>query len=299
MNMHQQILQKELKRFKSHLSSCSKDLIEQTDSDSLEIVDEAIGLCKVIYPIIQRRIISYEEDYKLLTEPNKVARMLAGIRMVVRSHPNSFMQKAIVSAFQLQQLSESFIVWGKHLQTYARLLDRVERDYRLYSNHCSNGYDIANKYLNDVEEDIRVNAYASLKTWSNEELQAFHTDFESFVSSSIEVFIEGPISLYVKLDKDTFVWVLRLLSQQKADSDLLFSDSDILLPSIIHDVVSDEYNDGIIDIIIQLLKDTCQSFTDEWLEDQTKLRSFVTTITSREQFIYAFEQGQYFKGDQQ
>lgn len=218
---------------------------------------------------------------------------LSGLRQLFRKMPDSYLMRFVVPMFGLDDLGETISAYcGKWLdQTHAaqKSLREVER----YLLNLDRGEAIAAEYGADDLELVRL--YASLKTWrTKQEFDTFANDLEDLLQCSIEVFISGPIQLYLMLSPDTVLVILKSLTvgrlSEMRGGQIEYADM-MKLAEWVRGLLADSET---LQIGRQIVSSVAQEYVRSLRLDHDRLRAQLPERSMRESFVQRFESGALF-----
>lgn len=303
MTVNDLVVQDAMKSFRNSIKKVSKShrlyAVADGMTDKYSITDLSATCCELVPDLLQYFVSKYEDDIGLLGTPGKFHQGVSGIRSLLKMRTESFFTKVIVGMFKLQDISKVIDIEDQHVRLYSRTISLFEKGYREHIKAIECSIEIAKKY-NPVDDDIKiwhenmlVRAYASHKAFSPIEFDRYMKTTEDFVGKSFEIFVEGPINLYVKLSDDSLVAILNLLSQNVDLKPFKVTPNERLFSDIVHNVVSNESDGGLIDNILIILKESLALVCTKW-EDKERVYRSVIGNTLRDTFLYDYENGVYF-----
>jgi len=219
---------------------------------------------------------------------------LSGLRNLFRKMPDSYLLRFVLPMFGLESLSEKLTAYSKlwlgslhasHvlLRETDRFLINLERAQRLAQE-----YDDSNVTLQRL--------YASVKTWeSNDELEAFMAAMQKFLDSSLEVFILGPIQLYLMLDKGSMTMIFKALSVGRLSE---LRERDIQCDELLklHEYVHKSVEDStVLEVARTVLSEASKEYVKRLRQEQRNLRGQLPSQELRYRFVQRFESGALFR----
>lgn len=135
----------------------------------------------------------------------------SGIRWINQRMPDSYFFRFVLPMFKLEDLGGKILSysgqWLEQTHISAKALSEIDKYLRNYEK----GEEIVERYSTSNQELVRL--YALIKTWeTKEKFEKFFKDFENLLSTSVEVFISGPIQLYLMISKESFLLIFKALS---------------------------------------------------------------------------------------
>lgn len=232
---------------------------------------------------------------------------LGGLRTIVKQSPSSFLYHNVSDMFKLVPIFNNVTTWGKHIGSLSRVLNIVEKEYRAYTQNVVAAANIMEEYdpmsRNIIGsdnavfiEDPRVRTYATYKTWIEDaRYEEYMKNIIDLFDIGFEVFIEGPITLYVKMTKEEIVCLLRLVSTS-LNPQYEHGEMERLLPLFLHEIIKSESQDGgYIDSTLILLKDALRSAVMGRVGEEDTRRAFIQKWDDRKKYLYTYEGGKFFK----
>lgn len=304
MTVDNLVVQDAIKMFRQNVKKVSNDYqlhsVAEGDTDRYIVTNLAVDCCKLVPDLLQYFVSKYEDKLGLLNTPYKFQNGVSGIRSLLRMRTESYFNKLIVGIFKLQEVSDTIDIEGKHLRSFSRIFSIFEKKHREHIEAIKSGIEIARKYLptnNNYRawyENMLVRSYASHKTFSQKSFEEHVKITKDFVISGYEVFIEGPIQLYVKLSDDSLMAIINLFSQNSNLKPFKPTENERMLSDMIHSVVRDEFKSGLLDKILIILKESLCKVCDDRAEEERTYRRVIGRKT-RDKFINEYENGDYFK----
>lgn len=221
------IKERELRRFHQAIDTVTDALLEKHQpkvvhfvKNNLEIVDFLADEFFELFekPVEPLRALRSNLHRDKLHEMRRTSEARAnwdifasGIRFVNQRMPDSYLFRFVLPMFKLEDLGGKILSysgqWLEQTHVSAKALSEIDKYLSCYEK----GENIVKRYSTSNQELVRL--YASLKTWENKEkFEKFFKDFENFLSLSVEVFISGPIQLYLMISKENFLLIFKALS---------------------------------------------------------------------------------------
>lgn len=278
-----------------HIRKSLKEGIAQRDYDiSTKLSPLVVELGESLYN-------KNEKIREILYTEGELRNQIGGLRTLVKQFPLSLFYHDMSEIFNLGPLFKDVVTWGTHLSFLLRTLNCVDREYRIYSKNVVSAANLMNEYypVSDTSvfiEDPRVRTYATYKTWNQDSrYDAYTNNMATLFDVGFEVFVEGPLTLYVKLTKDDIVCLIRLVSTS-LNPRYEHGESEKLFPLLLHDIISSEAREGgTIDSILTLLKNALHSAVQDKIIEENIRRSFIQEWSERKEYILKFESGKFFK----
>jgi hypothetical protein len=220
---------------------------------------------------------------------------LAGLRYLHRLFPDSHLFQAVLSTYRLEDLKGKLRAFSGHWLDFSHEADETLRQVDKYLGNLAEAREIMTGYSNENESLARL--YASLKTWEKEEdFEKLFDDLRRFLDTGIEVFIVGPIQLYLMLNRDTFLLIFKALTVDKL-SKLEEEDQGYDDAMALHDFVYGLVHDSQTRQVMQeVLEAAAAKYIENLKEEHTKLRQQVPSKERKRRFVQYFEEGTLFKG---
>ena len=215
----------------------------------------------------------------------RIERYITSIRALFIKVEHGVLFKLALSMSGLSEVSNKVVEWSKQANNSLPSFYKFFKDCEKYIANYNHGKTlVANKFGEDL-----VPLYASLKTWKTEDdFNNFNQQFQNVSSQFIQIYIEGPIQLYLIISENYFSLVLKaLLLERLSQKENPFADL-ILLNDHIKTLIKESKT---LDYSIELLKLTTQYATEKWVTRQNKKRLTHPTPHLREKFINNFENG--------
>jgi hypothetical protein len=221
---------------------------------------------------------------------------LSGLRRLFRDMPHSYLFRFVLPMFGLEDLREQLVAYSVKWLDQTHAAHRYFREADRYLSSFKQGIETAEDFGSKDKSLVRL--YASLKTWETQpELNSFVSDLEEFLSSSVEVFIAGPIQLYLMLSRDTMTMIFKTLSVGKL-SELTGAQRDVSeltkFSDFIHGTVE---KSSTLEVTREVIARAVKEYVQDFREEQARVRAQLPSRTMREEFVQRFEAGVLFQRD--
>lgn len=293
------ILQREKKRFSEALAneySCITareigKLYENGETPEENSYDVIQRQLRISYALSSELLeVIFKETMAMTTEVEGIAkwdRYIAALHLLFARSKNSLLIKSL-SLFGLDSAKQDLYKFIDKAHSILPLLRRFFSKCNTYFTTYDEGIKIADNA--NFSEEL-VPTYASLKTWkTNIDFDDFKTSYKDLAISSIRIYIEGPIQLYLELSSKHFLVFIktllfeRLSDEMKGLKDLqLFNDH---IRSIIQDSKVMKY-------AFEILENGIGKGIDNWIDEQTRWRLAYPSPEAKSRFIKNFEDGVY------
>lgn len=219
---------------------------------------------------------------------------VSGLRFVARFFRKGYFSNVVFPLLGMEEVAVYINSLAEHSLKVLNDIQRSSAAIELYAANYSRAAE-QTKAINRKEERLCLK-YASLKTWgdSEEELSKFVDYLRDAFLGSIEIFIEGPIKLYVMLGRDRFLLILRALTAERLSEmeemdKYLFDALGILTTLSILIEKSD-----LLNTLRELLPEALSQYVKLWEEEQDSICKELPTRELRRLFIQRFEDGTLF-----
>lgn len=208
------IKERELRRFHQAIDTATDALLETHQpkvvrfvKNNLEIVD---FLAEQFFELFEKPV-EQSKIRKISAERAKWDIFASGIRWINQRMPDSYLFRFVLPMFKLEDLGGKILSysgqWLEQTHISAKALSEIDK----YLSNYEKGEKLVQRYSTSNQELVRL--YASLKTWENKEkFEKFFKDFENILSLTVEVFISGPIQLYLMVSRESFLLIFKALS---------------------------------------------------------------------------------------
>ena len=229
----------------------------------------------------------------------------SGIRRFLKKYPQSYWSSHVINLFNLTDIQNLFLEHTDNFLNWLRYFGSINKTAEVYLNYLDRGVDIAKSYTDreasDLYDDDLARLYGYLKTWEEqEELDEFIDDLGDLFDRTIDLYIEGPIKLYLKLSKDRYLVIFKALTADKT-SDLPYIDEEqnevMEAHSEFYDTIEEEAEEdtGFLYNIIELSRRARKNYIKSYKEDVKRLMFLLPSKELRRQFLRKYECGFLFK----
>ncbi len=219
---------------------------------------------------------------------------LSGLRRVTRRMPESYLFRFVLPMFGLDGVREKLSAYSNRWQDQFHATHKVLQETDRYVKNLSKGFAIAQDYSATDNELPRL--YASVKTWaSKDDFDHFASALSEFLDVSVEVFVVGPVQLYLMLGRDAFTMIFKALSVSKL-SELRENGKDYEDTMRLHDFVNSLVADSTtVQVMQEVLKEAVKEYTKRLRDEQIRLRGQLPTKEMKYRFIERYEGGALFR----
>lgn len=219
---------------------------------------------------------------------------LSGLRRLFRQMPDSYLFRFVLPMFGLDDLGEKLSAYSHKWLDQTHAAQKFLRETERYLESLNRGAAIAADYGTDDLEMVRL--YASLKTWqSKEELQSFVDDLEEFLACGVEVFVSGPVQLYLMLNRDTMLLIFKALSIGRL-ADLRDGDPEYAELMKFSDFVRGLVQDSeTLRLSREIIVRATKEYVSDLRRDQERLRAQLPDRSVKRSFVQRFESGALFR----
>lgn len=222
---------------------------------------------------------------------------LSGLRRLFRSMPDSYLFRFVLPMFGLEGLREKVVAYSQKWLEQVHASQKYLRETDRYLSNLERGAGIAADYGADNLDVVRL--YASLKTWqSKAEFDSFMDDLEDFLTSSIEVFVSGPIQLYLMLNRDTMLLIFKTLSVGRL-GELGEGHSEyqelMKLSDFVREMVE---NSETLEVGRKIISSAAKEYAIDLRREQERLRAQLPSYSMKRGFVQRFEAGALFKREE-
>ena len=235
---------RELRRLQQAYGKASKKILKQkygklSRGDYSKIqgyhqwVSSTIGILGSILSSRWERLYQKKEElesFRTLKDRSRYDIYESGIRRFLKKYPQSHWSSHVIKLFSLSDIQNLFLDHIDNFLNWLRYFGSINKSAEIYLNYLDRGVNLAKNYTDretsDLYGDDLVRLYGYLKTWEEqEELDDFIDDLDDLFDRTIELYIEGPIKLYLKLSKDKYLIIFKALTAEKAN-DLPYIDEE-------------------------------------------------------------------------
>lgn len=271
-------------------------------------VNSTIGILASVLSSRWERLYQKRENlstFRSLKERSRYDVYESGIRRFMKNYPHSHWSTSIIKILRLNDFQNLFLEEVDNFLNWLRYFGSINKMGEIYLNYLANAVDMAKNYTerdkDDLYGDDLVRLYGYMKTWEDdEEIDDFINDMENFFDRTIELYIEGPIKLYLKLSRDKYLIIFKAFTAE-SPNDIPYIDDEqkeiMKVHEDIYDMVKEEHNneDGFLYNITELLKKSKENYIKSLREDVNRLKFLLPTQELRRQFIRKYESGFIFR----
>ena len=297
---YQQVVKRERKRFQRALEAAIKELLSQKyeAGEEYKEYERYVETCQRIESSLALWEPVAEELFPLFVQTKGRSNWemyLAGLRQLHRRFPDSHLFRATLSTYKLEDLKEKLVGFSRRWLDLLHEADEALRQVDKYLGNLAKAQEIMASYGNENKGLVRL--YASLKTWEKEEdFEKLFDDLRRFLDIGIEVFVLGPIQLYLMLSRDAFLLIFKALTVDKLsklEEEREGKYDDLMA---LHDFVYGLVRDSLTRQAMQeVLEATMEEYIKDLREEHTKLRQQVPGKERKRRFVQYFEEGTLFK----
>jgi hypothetical protein len=219
---------------------------------------------------------------------------LSGLRHTTRKMPDSYLFRFVLPMFGLDELREKLSAYSTRWLDQFHASHRVMAEMDDYVKNLNRGLNVAQDYNSTETELPRL--YASVKTWSSkEELEKFTSSLSEFLELTVEVFIAGPVQLYLMLGRDAFMLIFKSLSIGKLN-ELRDNNKDqedaLRFHDFVHGLVAESLT---AQVTQEVCKEAVKEYSKRLRDEQERLRGQLPTKEMKYRFTERYESGVLFR----
>ena len=290
---------RELKRFHAGIHAAIESLLQQKYEETRKADEyrQYARACAVVKGALQGLDLAIDRLPPLFENNDERSNWdvyLSGLRSLFRKMPDSYLVRFVLPMLGLEPLGEKLaaysLLWLEELHAAHVLLQETD----IYLENLTRAQLLAEEYGDSNSTLQRL--YASVKTWqTTPELDAFFGGVEKFLTSSVEVFVAGPVQLYLMLDRDTITMVFKALSVGRL-SDLREGSREYDELLKLHDHIRQVVEDStVLSLAKSVLQEAARDYLKRLRQEQRNLRGQLPNRDLRHRFVERFESGALFR----
>ncbi len=296
----EELAKEELGRFKKALSKASNTYFEKQSKGlgPKKAKDLWLKITRAGSIISFLADDAYDTGFLLIKDPDHQRKTwdthMTGVRTLSRTSPKGY---ALSIAAKLLNLEETT---GRVASLVSRSTEvqsdiyRVAEQTKKFIDH----YEWAKKQTERFgnADNGLIRKYASLKTWERkEEFVQFSSVVEKATAGFIEVFIEGPVKLYLMISPEQLMIIIQGLVTRNA-FDFMNADEKGLGDSLtlLLNAQKAVETSSLFTIIRELLAEGLKNYHSLWKEENEEIRQSVLDEDRAKRFVECFENGTLF-----
>lgn len=293
------IRNRELQRLHRAIDTVVDGLILEKQQPDLDY----LKACKFTRESLQIVDFLIDDFFSIFEEKNGRGRQdifASGLRKVWQKFPSSYFFRFVLPMFKLDEdLGEKTRSLAAEWLELTHFSQKALAEIDKYLKNYSKGQKILEAYRSENKELLRL--YASLKTWEEKEkFEKFFADFESLLERGVEVFVFGPIQLYLMLNRETFLLIFKMFSSEKLSE--IESESEKAYQEVMawHDFCH-RFLERFLPL--HLLREASRRIVKEYIrllkEGEEGLRQQLPTKELKKRFVERFEKGLLFTQEEE
>jgi len=299
--VYHQVKKRELKRFHQAVETAVQTLLSQKHGQLKE--EEYTRYMKTCALIEENlRVIDRIADRLAPLFEQTEARTrweiyLGGVRQVLQAMPDSYLFQFVLPMFKLEDLKEKVLSYSEKCLEESHLTQKALTGVERYLKSLTEGQEISAKYQSENKALSRL--YASIEAWeTKEDFDRFLADFKSFLETSLEVFVSGPIQLYLMISREGFLLIFKALSIGKLSE--LEEEKKVREIMALHDWVHRLVVDSqTLKVLQEILKASVVEYFRLFREEHIDLRRQLPTKELKRRFKERFERGVLFREEEE
>lgn len=288
----QPIKERELRRFHQALD-------RETDLFLLEneVQPKVVQFIKNNFNLVDLLVDKLFELFEIQDSREKWDIFSAGIRYSCQKMPNSYFFRFVLPMFKLDDLGEKILGYSGQWLQETHLGQKALLEINQYLKNYAKGEKLCKRYSTSNPELVRL--YASIKTWeTKEKFDRFFQDFQKFLDTSLEVFISGPIQLYLMISRKSFLLIFKALTVEKVST---LSEDEEKYQEIMafHDwIYSVIEKSETLRVFQKIWKKVVREFLRLLREEQENIRRQLPSRELKSRLIDRFEKGLLFQKEE-
>jgi hypothetical protein len=195
----------------------------------------------------------------------------------------SKLYKMVLPLFGLQEVGETLLAYDVLLQEYVKNSKKIKPHIEKYDNYLLE----ASKNLLTPSKSL-IELYASVKTWQkDEDFDEFMDSWPDYVSSKVEIIVEGPIKLFLQLSRDAFLLLLKIPTVKDKESAQRTRDLETFMTDFYDAVHDAEFFDNFCHYSRAIIDTYITSFRELFPDN----RKILPTTEARKNFINFVNKG--------
>lgn len=302
----EEIAKEELGRFKKALNKASSSYFDEQseglDPKKVRDLFNKINRASSIISFLADD--AYETAFSLMKENEEKGERkswdahLNGVRTMSRTTPKGYALSLVAKFLKLEETTDKIASLISRSTEVQSDIYRVAEKVKKFVDHYEWAKKQAKKFGSTNNE--LVQKYACLKTWERkEEFDQFSSMAERTTNEIIEVFIEGPIKLYLMISPEQLMIIIQGLVVRDAFSFMNAEKRglDDSLTLLLNSQKAVEKS-PLFKIIRELLAESLKKYHSLWKEENEEIRSSVLDEDRAKRFVECFENGTLFVSQQ-
>ncbi|MCL5960991.1 MAG: hypothetical protein M1358_17095 [Chloroflexi bacterium] len=296
---YREVKRREIRRFHAAVDSVVDNLLlkkydETRNAEEYRDYSRICGLVKSNLHTLDLMADQMGVLFERTSERSNWEIYLTGLRKTARKLPDSYLFRFVLPMLGLETLREKLSAYSIRCLDQFHTAHKTLQETDRYLQNLTRGYGIAQEYHSDHTDLPRL--YSSVKTWeSNQDLGRFLGQIQDLLDLTVEVFIAGPIQLYLMIGRDTFLAVFKALTVGKLN-DLQQGDREQFEMLQLHDFLHNSAaSSKTLEITQEILREAVKEYTKRFREEHEALRGQLPTQEIRRRFIHRYESGILFQ----
>lgn len=294
-----EVKRRELRRFHRAVDVVVEDLLlkkyeETRKAEEYRDYARTCGLVKSNLHLLDVVADNADALFETTDERSNWEIYLSGTRRLARKMPESHLFRFVLPMFGLDSVREKLVAYSARWLDQFHATQKVLHETDRYLKNLTRGLAVAQDYQASDSELPRL--YASVKTWtSKDELDHFLSGLSDLLDVSVEVFVVGPVQLYLMLGRDAFLMIFKTLSVGKL-SELRAHDREYADLLRLHDFVHGAVEKSMtIHVMQEVLKGAAVEYSKRLRQEQDQLRGQLPTKEMKYRFAERYESGALFR----
>ncbi|MFA5831584.1 MAG: hypothetical protein WC878_07190 [Candidatus Paceibacterota bacterium] len=241
---------------------------------------------------------AYDTAFALLKNPDHERKSwdthLTGARTLSRTAPKGYALSVAAKLLNLEETTDKVASLISRSTAVQSDIYRVVAGAKTFIDHYEWAKKQAERFGND--DDEMAVKYASLKTWERkEEFDQFSSVAEKATAGAIEVFIEGPVKLYLMISPEQLMIVIQGLVMRSA-FDFANAEKkglDDSLTLLLNSQKAVETS-SLFKVVRELLAEGMKKYHSLWKEENEEIRHSFLDEDRAKRFVECFENGTLF-----
>ena len=296
----EELAKEELGRFKKAIAKASNAYFEEQSKGlgPKEAKDLWNKIGRAVQMISYGIDDAYDTSFTLLKDPKHQRKTwdayLTGARTLTRTTPTGFALNIVAKMLKLEETTNMVASLINRSTEVQGDIHKVARKAKEFVDHYEWAKQQAKSFGNENDDLIRK--YASLKTWERkDEFVQFSSLAEKATGDFIEVFVEGPVKLYLMISSGQFMLIIQGLVRANAfdfeNAGTTGLDDSL---TILQNAQKAVETSPLFKIIRELFAQGLKEYHSSWKEEHLEIRQSLLDEDRAMRFVECFENGTLF-----